>query len=104
MKSASAARIAAQFNRYLEASREQPVLITRDGEPIAVLLAVQGKADAKRLVSGGPRMLTSILAEAHEQLGQGRGIPHDQFWREVERAHRAKRAKGATARSRRRPS
>jgi prevent-host-death family protein len=91
MKTASAAKIAAQFNDYLEASREQPVLITRNGKPVAVLLAVQDKAEAEQLASGRLRSLRSIFEEAHEQLQQGGGIPHDQFWREVEQSRRAKR-------------
>jgi prevent-host-death family protein len=49
MKSASATRIAARFNDYLKASREQPVLITRNGKPVAVLLGVQNKAEAEEL-------------------------------------------------------
>ncbi len=91
MKTASAAKIAAQFNDYLEASREQPVLITRNGKPVAVLLAVQDKAEAERLAGGRSRSLRSIFQEAHEQIQKGGGIPHDQFWREVEQSRRAKR-------------
>ena len=91
MKTASAAKIAAQFNDYLEASREQPVLVTRNGKPVAVLVAVQDKAQAKQLISGASRTLRSILEEAHKQIQKGGGIPHDQFWREVEQSRRAKR-------------
>src|SRR5439155_24511203 len=79
VKTASAAKIAAQFNDYLEASREQPVLITRNGKPVAMLLAVQDKAEAERLAAGHSRTLRSIFEEAHEQLQQGGGVPHDQF-------------------------
>jgi prevent-host-death family protein len=91
LKTASAAKIAAHFNDYLEASREQPVLITRNGKPVAVLLAVQDKAEAERLAVGRARTLRSIFEEAHEQIQKGGGIPHDQFWREVEQSRRAKR-------------
>ena len=91
MKTASATKIAAQFNDYLEASREQPVLVTRNGKPVAVLLAVQDKAEAEQLAFGRPRSLRSIFEEAHEQIRKGGGIPHDQFWREVEQSRRAKR-------------
>ena len=91
MKTASAAKIAAQFNDYLEASREQPVLITRNGKPVAVLLAVQDKAQAEQLAAGGARSLRSIFAEAHEQIDKGAGIPSNQFWRELEQSRRAKR-------------
>ena len=91
MKSASATKIAARFNDYLEASREQPVLITRNGKAVAVLVAVQDKAHAEKLVVGRSRSLRSIFEEAHEQIRKGGGIPHAQFWREVERSRRPKR-------------
>jgi prevent-host-death family protein len=91
VKSASAAKIAAQFEDYLEASREQPVLVTRNGKPVAVLLAVQDKAEAEQLASGLSRSLRSVLEEGHEEIQQGGGIPHARFWREVEQSRRAKR-------------
>jgi prevent-host-death family protein len=91
MKTASAAKIAARFNDYLEASREQPVLVTHNGKPVAVLLSVHDKAEAEKLASGRTRSLRSIFEEAHDQLEKGGGIPHDQFWREVEQHRRAKR-------------
>ena len=91
MKTASAAKIAAQINDYLDASREQPVLITRNGKPVAVLVAVHDTAEAKQIVAGGSRSLRSIFEEAHKQLQQGRGIPNDQFWRERERSRQIKR-------------
>jgi prevent-host-death family protein len=97
MKTVSAAKVAARFNDYLEASREEPVLVTRNGKPVAVLLAVRNKAQADEAARGRSRSLRSIFQKAHEQLQKGAGIPHDQFWREVERSRRAKR----TARSRR---
>ncbi|MCY2992184.1 MAG: type II toxin-antitoxin system prevent-host-death family antitoxin [Planctomycetota bacterium] len=91
MKSASAAKIAAQFDDYLEASREQPVLVTRNGKPVAVLVGVQDKAEAEQVASGRSRSLRSVLEEGHEQIQKGGGIPHAQFWREVEESRRAKR-------------
>ncbi len=51
VKTVSAAKIAAQFNEYLHASREQPVLVTRNGKPVAVLMAVQNQAEAEQLAS-----------------------------------------------------
>jgi len=91
VKSASAARIAAKFDDYLEASREQPVLVTRNGRAIAVLVAVQDKAEAEQIASARTRSLRSVLAEGHEQIEQRGAIPHAQFWREVEERRRSKR-------------
>jgi prevent-host-death family protein len=95
VKTASAAKVAAQFDDYLEASREQPVLVTRNGKPVAVLLAVQNKAEAEKAALR-TRSLRSVFQEANEQLQEGAAIPHDQFWKEVEASRRAK----SSARSR----
>ena len=78
------------FKDYLEASREQPVLVTRNGKPVAMLLAVQDQAEAEQLAQARVRSLRSILQYGHEQIQQGNGIPHDQFWRDVEQSRRAK--------------
>jgi prevent-host-death family protein len=91
VKTASAAKLAAHFNDYLDASREQPVLITQNGKAVAVLLAVHDKAEAEQLVAGRKRPLRSIFEQAHEQIEKGGGIPHDQFWKEVEQTRRARR-------------
>ena len=94
MKTVSAAKIAAQFNDYLEASREQPVLVTRNGKPVAVLMAVQDQAEAEQLALSRVRPLRSILQEAHDQIQQGGGIPDERFWRELEQSRTAKQPSG----------
>lgn len=83
MKSASAAKIAARFDEYLGASRKEPMLITRNRKPVALLLAVEDKAEAQRLAVRGFLSLRSVFEAAHAGLESGRAIPHDQFWREV---------------------
>jgi prevent-host-death family protein len=88
MKTASVAKIAAHIDVYLEASREQPVLITRNGKPIAVLVAVKDQAEAEQVAKNGARLLRSVFQEAHEQLQKGEGVLHDEFWRKVAQGRR----------------
>ena len=66
------------------------MLITRNGKPVALLLAVQDKADAEQLAAGRSRSLRSIFEEAHEQIQKDGGIPNDQFWQEVAHKRRTK--------------
>ena len=91
MKTASAARIAAQFENFLETSQEQPVLITRGGKPVAVLVAVQNKAEAEQLAIRRSRTLRSVVEEAQLQLQKGEAIPRDEFWQQVEKSARSRR-------------
>ena len=83
MKTASAAKVAAQFEDYLDASQQQPVLVTRNGKPVAVLMAVRNKRDAEQLAASPRRSLRSVFKQAHDQLEQGGGISHDEFWKRM---------------------
>lgn len=94
MKKASAAKIAAKFDEYLEASLDQPVLVTRNGKPVAVLVAVQNRAEAERVAAGGSRSLRSVLAEGHEQVQKSGDIPHNQFWRDLKELRRGRAGTG----------
>ena len=42
MKSASVADVKARLSAYLKETRQGPVIVTRNGKPVAVLLAVTG--------------------------------------------------------------
>jgi len=74
----------------LVASR--PLLTTRNGKPVAVLLAVRDRTEAEEIAARRSRSLRSIFAEAHEQIQKGGGIGHERFWGEVEQPRRAKKA------------
>lgn len=100
MKTATAEKVAAQFDSFLEASQDQPVLVTRRGKPVAVLVAVQNRSEAVNVASRKTQTLQSVLDRSHEQIKQGLGIPHEQFWREVEDRTKA-RQRSTTARRKR---
>ncbi|MEX2139226.1 MAG: type II toxin-antitoxin system prevent-host-death family antitoxin [Pirellulales bacterium] len=99
MKTATAAKVAAQFDDYLQASQEQPVLVTRKGKPVAVLVAVRNKAEAENLISPG-RTLRSIFKEAYKQIDQSGGIPHEEFWTRVAQSRTARSKPGGRPRRR----
>ena len=94
MKTASVAEIKANLNAYVRAGAESPVIVTRNGKPIAVLISPSDDSELERLVLGYSTKFRSILKTSEAQIDKGRGIPHDQFWSEVEGiSPRKKRAK-----------
>ena len=100
MKTVSAAKVAAQFNDYLEASRDQPVIVTRNGKPIAVLVSVQSREEAERISRSDPPSLRSVFQQSAEEFEEGLGIPKVEFWRQVARrrtSNRKPRARGKSA-------
>ena len=101
MRIASVADMKARLSAYLKASEEGPVIVTRNGKPVAVLLGIEDEEELERLVLAYSKQFRSVLDAARQQIretgeprfgreadsGGGRapgGIPHEQFWQEVE--------------------
>ena len=84
MKSATQDEVAAAFAKYVKAAKDGPVVVTDKGKPVAVLLSSGSEDDLERLLMGHSQQLQSILEAARKRFREGRGIPHDSFWKEVE--------------------
>ena len=88
--------IAADFAEYVKAAKAGPVVVMSKGKPVAVLLRTEGEEDLERLLMGHSAKLQSILEAARKRFRQGRGIPPETFWKEVE----AENSSGIKKRSR----
>jgi prevent-host-death family protein len=93
MKIASVADVKARLSAYLKESREGPVVVTRNGKPVAVLMAVTDEDELERLVLAHSPKFQAMLDKSRRQIEETGGIPHEDFWRQVEAEGRAKPAK-----------
>ncbi len=83
MRIASVAEVKAKLSGYLRMSEEGPVIITRNGKPVAVLLSVTDEEEIERLILAYSPKFQEILELAKQQVQEGKGIQHDEFWDEV---------------------
>src|SRR5881409_2082299 len=83
MKIASVADVKARLSAYLRQSQEGPVIITRNGKAAAVLLAVTDDDELERLILAHSPKFQALLDKSRRQIEETGGIPHEQFWREV---------------------
>ena len=83
MKIASVADIKAHFSAYLRAATRGPVVVTRSGKPVGVLLAVDDEEELERLVLAYSPRLRTILDAARQRIRAGAGIPHEDLWQEL---------------------
>jgi prevent-host-death family protein len=90
MKIAPVAEVKAKFSAYLKASEKGPVVVTRNGKAVAVLLSIEDGEDVERLVLANSGRFQAILDVARKEIREGKGIPHEQFWAEVEGRGRAR--------------
>ena len=88
MKIASVAEVKAHLSSYLKASSSGPVVVTRNGASVAVILGVSDDEELERLLLAHSRKLGAILDAADRRVEQGAGIEHDEFWQQVESASR----------------
>ena len=84
MKIASVAEVKAQFSAYLKESEQGLVVVTRNGRAVAALLAVRDDEELERLVLAHSPRLLSLLETSRQQIREGEGIRHEDFWREME--------------------
>jgi prevent-host-death family protein len=84
MRIASVADVKAKFSGYLKASEEGPIVVTKNGKPVAMLVSVKDEEEIERLILAYSPKFQGILQAAERQIREGRGIKHADFWREVE--------------------
>jgi len=84
MKIAPVAELKAQFSAYLKSSAEGPIVVTRHGKPVAVLLSIEDEDELERLVLAYTPKFQGILEAAREQIRETGGIEHEEFWQEME--------------------
>ena len=84
MKIAPVVEVKAKFSAYLEECKEGPVVVTKNGKPVAVLLSVVDEDELERLILAHSPKFQAILRKGREQIQAGQGIEHEEFWRQVE--------------------
>jgi prevent-host-death family protein len=94
MKIASVADVKAKLSAYLRESQQGPVIVTRNGKPVAVLLAVTDEDELERLVLAHSPKFQALLDKSRRQIEETGGIPHEDFWREVAAESRKKGNQG----------
>ncbi len=84
MRIAPLADVKAQLSAYVEQCETQgPIVITRNGKAVAVLLAPVDDDDLEGLLLARSPRFQSLLARSRESIKQGRGLSREDFWKAV---------------------
>jgi prevent-host-death family protein len=99
MRIAPLADVKARLSAYLdECADEGPLVITRNGKAVAVLLVPYDDDDLERLLLGRSPRFQALLNRSRKSLQEGQGLSEEAFWDAVRK--RAKERKAAAARRR----
>jgi prevent-host-death family protein len=81
MRIAPVAEVKARLSAYLkQCETEGPIIITRNGKAVAVLLAPQNEDDLERLVLSRSPRFRALLERSRQSIRAGRGLTKEAFW------------------------
>jgi len=82
MKTLELAKATAPLAQYARRMRKDPVILTKDGKPVAALVLIN-EADLESMrVSMDPRFI-AIIKRSREQFRRGQGIPAEEMRRRL---------------------
>ena len=93
MRIAPLADVKARLSAYIEQSEtEGPVVITRNGKAVAVLVAAANDDDVESLVLARSPRLQKLLKKSRASINAGRGLSSKEFWNAAskQQSHRRK--------------
>jgi prevent-host-death family protein len=100
MRIAPLAEVKARLSAYLdECAVEGPLVITRNGKAVAVLLAPYDDDDLERLMLARSPRFQALLNRSRRSIKEGKGLSEKAFWEAVRK--RAQQRKTAAAKDRR---
>ena len=93
MRIAPLADVKARLSAYLEqAKTEGPIVITRNGKAVAVLLAPRDDDDLENILIARSPRFQAMLDKSWQSIRAGKGLSEKDFWKAV--SQRSARAKG----------
>src|SRR5437899_646161 len=93
MRIAPLADVKARLSAYLdECGAEGPVVITRNGKAVAVLLVPFDDDDLERLLLGRSPRFQALLNRSRQSIGEGKGLSEKNFWEAVRKRARERQA------------
>src|SRR6185295_2607511 len=82
------ATVKAQLSAYLEHCKEEgPIVITRNGKAVAVLLAPIDDDDLEGLLLARSPRFQALLDKSRASIRAGKGLSSQQLWDAVARRH-----------------
>ncbi len=85
------AEVKAKFSAFINACRDSdaPVIVTRNGRPVAVLMPFSDEDLDTFALSSNPKF-RSMLQRSYESIRQTGGIPDEEFWKRIQSGEQGK--------------
>jgi prevent-host-death family protein len=78
------AEVKARFSTYIQKTQQGPVIVTKNGRAVAVMLNVKNDDDLERILLANSPRLQAILADAEKRIQATGGVKHEEMWAMIE--------------------
>lgn len=105
MRIAPLAEVKARLSAYLDECGENgPLVITRNGKAVAVMLVPYDEDDLERLLLGRSARFQKLLHRSAKSIKAGKGLPEGDFWTSVRKRAQVRKVAAASRRTQYRPN
>ncbi len=99
MRIATLADVKARLSAYLdECGVEGPLVITRNGKAVAMLLVPDDDDDLERLMLARSPHFRTLLDRSRKSIKKGKGLSEEVFWQAVRKRAEDRKVTGAKGR------
>ena len=84
MNIAPLADVKARFSAYIKKIQKEPVIVTKNGRPVAILVGISDKDDLERILLSVSPKFQALLDEAERRIQETGGLSHEEVWAQVE--------------------
>jgi prevent-host-death family protein len=84
MKIAPLAEVKDRFSAYIDESHESPIIVTRNGRPVAMLIAIKDEDDLDSLLLAHDQRFLRLLEEARQRVRTTGGLSLAEMRQQVE--------------------
>ncbi|MGB8647226.1 MAG: type II toxin-antitoxin system Phd/YefM family antitoxin [Anaerolineae bacterium] len=92
MKIVSLAAVKDQFSAYVKESQTTPIVVTKNGKPVALLTGIEDRDDLDVLLLVHNPRFVELIEQARARVRRTGGVKSDEFLTEVKRHRSRKKA------------
>ncbi len=91
MKIVPLAQVKDQFSAYIKESQTSPIVVTKNGKPVALLTGIEDREDLDSLLLAHNPHFVDLIEQARKRVRRTGGVKSDQFWSDVKRRRARKK-------------
>ncbi len=76
--------VKAKFSAYVKKTEEGPIIVTKNGKPVVLMLRIRDDEDLEQLLLANSPKFQAMINAAEKRIRETGGISHEEVWKEIE--------------------